>query len=577
MAEVTYRANLSARSFPFVSDNWGRTIIVPQYDNTFNRTITSSSDSDQDVGIPQIFYCHNVMPNAQGFQSVGYQEVLTGVTGASNFVDIFLLRDAGDVKVYLGVTATGQFYINSGTGWVLKGTYPANKLITTAYVSGNTYIYIDTYGCLRYDFGAGTFVSVTLTGLSTSNVAGIVSSTGYLIAWSKPIAAVTATFTTTLDSDILTGASTAGIALYQAISGANIQDASYVTEIISATDIKISKTATASGTASYTFAELAASLGWSSTLDPTDFVPSLATGAGGGALEAAKGAITFCADHALGFIAYTTSNAVAAIFSNNFRFPFNFKEIVSAGGVASPDLVAIEGDTGNHYAYTSAGFQSISTARAQTVLPELTDFIAGELFEDFDGATNTFIQIPLTSTMRKKVNVISQRYVVMSYGISSLTHALVYDIAQKRFGKLKQPHVATIQYELPAAAVTEIPKQSLGLLQSDGSLKVVDFAAYSTDSYGVIALGKYQFIRSRLLTLDEIQVENVMNQNTFECLVFYALDGKNTQTYIPTTLDSTGKLRVYGSRVSAINHSLIFKGSFQMNSLVLAFHTDGGR
>jgi hypothetical protein len=179
--------------------------------------------------------------------------------------------------------------------------------------------------------------------------------------------------------------------------------------------------------------------------------------------------------------------------------------------------------------------------------------------------------------MKKKVNIISQRYIVISYGINFLTHALVYDIAQRRFGKLKQPHVATIQYELPATAITEIPKQSLGLLQANGSLQVVDFAAYSDVSYGVIALGKYQFVRSRLLTLDEIQVENVMDQNNFECLVFYALDGKNTQIYTPTPLDIAGKLVVYGSRITGLNHSLVFKGSFQMNSLVLSFHTDGGR
>ena len=62
MSRITYRANLSAKSFPFLSQNWGRTIIVPQYDNTFNRQVTSSADVDADVGIPQIYYCHNVMP-----------------------------------------------------------------------------------------------------------------------------------------------------------------------------------------------------------------------------------------------------------------------------------------------------------------------------------------------------------------------------------------------------------------------------------------------------------------------------------------------------------------------------------
>ena len=74
MAQITYRANLSAKSFPFISDNWGRTVIVPQYDNTFNRELSSQEDSDRDVGIPQAYYMHNVMPTAQGFQSVGWRD-----------------------------------------------------------------------------------------------------------------------------------------------------------------------------------------------------------------------------------------------------------------------------------------------------------------------------------------------------------------------------------------------------------------------------------------------------------------------------------------------------------------------
>jgi hypothetical protein len=577
MAEITYRANTSAKAFPFVSDNWGRTVIVPQYDGAYNRAISSDSDTDQDVGVPQIFYCHNVMPSAQGFGSVGYATVLSALSTATPFSKIFLLRSAGDTKAYLGITSGGEFYINTGTGWTLKGTYPAGAQVTVAYVSGVSYIYIDTYGCIRYNFSTGVFVAVTLTGLSTTNVAGIASSTGYLIAWSKPIVGTSKTFTATLDSPILTGADTSGIALYQTVTGPNIPDGCYVIDIVTGVSITINNPATGSGAGTYVFAELPASLAWSSTLDPTDFTPSLATGAGGGAVEAAKGAITFCADHALGFIVYTATNAIAALYSNNFRYPFNFKEIVSAGGVASPDLLAIEADSGNHYAYTSSGFQAISTARAQTILPEMTDFIAGGVFEDYNETTDEFVQTYLTASMKKAVNVVADRYFIISYGISSLTHAIVFDMAQKRFGKLKVPHVDIIEYELPAALVGEIPRRSIGVFQTDGTLKVVDFTPQATNSSGVIALGKYQFIRSRLLQLVEIQVENVSIPSTFRCIVFYALDGKNTAKYTPPILEQSGKLVVYGGRINALNHSLVFKGSFQLNSLVLSFSLGGGR
>ena len=109
MAQMTYRANLSAKAFPFIADNWGRTVIVPQADNTFNRELSSSEDPDRDVGIPQAFYMHNVMPAAQGFQSVGYTQVADSIHPATSFIAIWVIRDASDAKAFLGITAGGSF------------------------------------------------------------------------------------------------------------------------------------------------------------------------------------------------------------------------------------------------------------------------------------------------------------------------------------------------------------------------------------------------------------------------------------------------------------------------------------
>ena len=578
MAQITYRANLSAKSFPFISDNWGRTIIVPQYDNTFNRQVSSDADADKDVGIPQVYYCHNVMPNAQGFQSVGYTTILSAASGVSTFTSIYLLRDSDDSKVYLGVTSSNQFYVNSGTGWVLKGTYgTAGATVTVAFVSGVTYIYIASYGCLKYNFSTGLFTSVTLAGLEVTKIQGITSAVGYLIAWSSPVAAATLSFTTVTDSQVITGASTTGIVLNQSVSGVGIPEGAYVTDIVPGVSVTLSEAATAPGTVSVTFGALPAPIAWSSTIDPTDFYPSLITGAGGGAVEGARGAITLCVALTLGFIIYTTNNAVSAVYANSVRYPFNFREILSSGGVASQDLVGIEANSGNHYAYTTSGFQIISSSQAQTVFAEMTDFIAGKLFEDYDENTDTFNLTILTSAMKKKVSIIADRYVIISYGVSSLTHALVYDSSQKRFGKLKIPHVATIEYQLPAAGITEIPKQSVGFLQADGTLKVVDFSAYSSGSYGVVALGKYQFVRQRMMQLDTIAIENIFDQSTLSCRILSAVDGKNATASVPTTLISSGRLRTFGSRAEGINHSIVLKGNYQLESLVLQFSLHGKR
>ena len=207
----------------------------------------------------------------------------------------------------------------------------------------------------------------------------------------------------------------------------------------------------------------------------------------------------------------------------------------------------------------------------------MTDFIAGRLFEDYDESTEVFSRTVLSVAMMKKLHVVSDRYLIISYGMTALTHALVYDISTKRFGKLKIPHVAVLEYQLTSAGVTEIPRQSLAFLQADGTLKIVDFSPYQATSNGVIALGKYQFIRARLITLDTIALENVYPQATFSCRVLSAINGKSQVSSTPDVLETADRQITYGSRATGINHSLVFRGSFLLESLVLQFHLNGKR
>jgi hypothetical protein len=88
--------------------------------------------------------------------------------------------------------------------------------------------------------------------------------------------------------------------------------------------------------------------------------------------------------------------------------------------------------------------------------------------------------------MQKKLTFIADRYLVISYGISSLTHALVYDAVQKRFGKLKVNHVACFQYDLLTDLVSDIPRKSIAFVSSAGTISVVNFAVAFTNRSGVL-------------------------------------------------------------------------------------------
>lgn len=507
MGQVTYRGNLSSKTFPFISENFGRTIIVPQYDQTYVRNVLDPQDPDKDVGIPQMYYCHNVMPHSAGVQSVSYTQLIADVPGVTDFSSIQILRDSSDNRAFLGLKTNGDFYICNGTGgpWVFKQAGVAGKLVTIAYVAGITYIYVENTGCYKYDFSTGAFVSVTLTGLVVANVTGITYSAGYLVAWTKT------------------------------------------------------------------------TVSWSSTIDPTDFVPSLNTGAGGGAVESARGAINYCLPHLLGFIVGTASNCVVALYQNNSRYPFQFREIVNSGGLTSLELIDTDPNSSNLYSYTTSGMQLISSTQTQTVFPELTDFISGRYFEDFDDSTKTFITTTLSTAMKKKLVIVADRYLVISYGINELTHAIVYDFTLKRYGKLKFTHVDCFDYQIPTAGILETPRQSLAFLTKTGSVSVVDFSIAGENSNGTMILGKYQFVRPRLLQLDEVSLESTRQAQTFNLTILPSLDGKNWVLSDPALVYSEGLTRTYQMRDVGKNISLLCQGGFVMESIILTFNIDSKR
>lgn len=517
MALITYRGNLSSAYFPFVSKFQGRTVIVPGQDNNFNRQLQSAADLDKDVGIPQIYYCHNVMPNGQGFQSVGYEQRIGSFSGTALAIDqeLILRDDALGRKGYFA-TAPGSFYyiLNETSGyaghvttyWDGVGTvaFPVDLLdhqITVAHVAGVTYLYVSLLGCFVWNFTLNRFELTTLTSLVASEIIGLTESNGYLVAYSINAAA------------------------------------------------------------------------WSSLITPTDFTPSLATGAGGGNVEGIKGNITCGAPTSNGFILYTAVNAVSVLYTGNSQYPFQFSECLGAGGVSSLERVTYDADSGYNYAYTSNGFQVLKAKSAETILPDLTDFLAGQYFEDFDDTTLEFSYQTLSSPLLKKLAFIANRYLIISYGVTELTHAIVYDSVQKRFGKLKFTHVDCFQYELLTETSSDIPRKSIAFIKTDGSVYLLNFAIPFTARDGTLLLGKYQYARARHISLEEAALEGPTEGGDFSVHDFVSADGKNySQTIEGIEISSGSDLGVYGfGSPDGMNHSLLCQGAFNLTSVELKF------
>lgn len=333
------------------------------------------------------------------------------------------------------------------------------------------------------------------------------------------------------------------------------------------------------GNSGYLIAYSADSVAWSSVLDATDFVPSLSTGAGGGQVEGLRGTVITVAEVFGGFLVFATGNAVAGVASGNSRYPYNFTQITGAGGITSHEHVAQDTGSGSVYAYTTSGVQTVTVRSAAVVFPELTDFLSGAVFEDFNEATNELETINAPGQqIQKRLVVIADRYLLVSYGVSSLTHALLYDLSYKQFGRLKIAHTDCFEFIAYPAGTTEIPKKSIGFLQATGAIKILDADISSATSNGVMILGKFQYVRSRMMQLQAVDFENVNQGDTFALYDMPSLDGKNLGTPIAGyPAAAVGKLRVYSFHNTALNHSILCKGAFNAVSIMLRFFTAGSR
>lgn len=549
MAEKEFRLNLGAAAFPLVSDWMGRSVSVPDLDQSGDRIQRTVQDEPaaREASQPQVYYCHNVMPVGQGFKSIAYKEIVRPPQVAvppMDFDKVIPVKDPDETKGFLGITATGRlFIINAGdsiwTEVTSQLTVPWEGGPTSyAYANGYTYLCLQFNNVYKLDVAAKTLTVATLSGLTLSLIKNITSSSNYLIA-------------------------TDDVTTY-----------------------------------------------WSSAANPEDFIPSLSTGAGSGTPQDLNGQIVAALPLSSGFAIYSTTNIIIASYSGNIRYPWIFKQAPNSGGITDIEKVAFDSDGGSNYAWTSSGLLRVAPSGCVPMHPEVTDFLAGRIFEDFDDATNVITKTYLTTDPMIKMIFIGSRFLIISYGITELTHALIYDTALRRWGKVKLAHsdcFEVILYaeeplswrqlypqgwdDLAPKAWQDLvtfsnraatPKRTIGFLQKDGSvqLAVWDWGNFSANA--VLILGKYQLTRSRMTMFQELQVETIDQYNpNFSVLLSTSLDGKE-QSYlnllVRNSFDSpTSNNRRYNKTIEGRNHSLIFKGSFALVSAQIIVGTSGFR
>jgi hypothetical protein len=346
---------------------------------------------------------------------------------------------------------------------------------------------------------------------------------------------------------------------------------------------------------------------WSGVTEPTDFTPSLITGAGGGSVSDAKGKILVCLPLVNGFIIYCENNAVGARYMGNAQFPYIMREIPGSSGIANLNQVSWHANLPYHIVWAGDGLTQQDLQSSTLVYPECSDFIAGKLYEDFDETTLTLSQEYLTNPVFTNVNIISGRFLVLSYGLNpgEYTFAIVRDLLLNRYGKLKVNHVSCFEWNDPSVFIpitygqlgtttygalnattygdlnqvnnpTIQFKQTFAFMQSNGFVQAVDFDLGEGAANGVMILGKFQLDRNDFVEHQEFTIDTVDTANTFNYYILPSYDGKTLLPAVPGFLfTDSAQMRRYKKMISCMNFSCLLKGAFHATSFLLCVSQGG--
>lgn len=509
---MDYRANLSSAIYPMTLADAGRTVINPQADQNFDRRVDPAGEQ-KDAGIPQALYLENVVPTVSGYQSFGFLERAALPLNGGAAVRV---RSARRLSNYIVLfrEGTSSFYDVISNYADLSGTWTASTGTVPSAIGGPDKVFTAFVRGTHYAFIPGNL---------------------YTVDFPIPPKAV---FTSV-------SGSVAGITLADIVSIC----ASF-NYLIAIDDTGV--------------------VYWSSTTTPTDFTPSLVTGAGSETPNGAKGSPQFLVECPEGFYVYYTESVVFAKYTGNARYPWKFIPVSDSGGYDLYSRVAGNINSVTQFTIdTSNKIQLIEGAISKVVAPEVSSYLERKKYRDtYDSTTDTF------SRETYAVVTTSLFFVEDRYLLTNIDDIWIwYDILLQRYGRL---NIHAHYIYSGAGRLYFIPEYTAACYI--GTFNIYDSAA----EFPCHAMfGKFQYVRDRFLELDGLEIESDRDENILAdeltVKVFPTLDGNNFLS--PTTLvtESSGPLVKSKCRITGKNLSIMLSGVFNINTLQLDFHLGGKR
>lgn len=562
MAVNRFRIALNNAEFPLVSTMAQRAVFFPALDNAPRiPRYAHGTDISADYDTARAVFMENVMPIAEGFSSVGYEQLIPpAAPQAVEFDKIFALRDAEE-NVVLYSPARGKNYLHNKEDNIWESTdfpdivgdsldandsgYPYTSApVTYAYVDGKTFVCYarqvtmggDDVSILYWnpDTKALEPAGVLIENLPfpIGQIDGISSSNGYLLVY----------------SDI-------------SVAWAPFNGASF---------------------------------------DFAEFANGNFTTAGYQTPEDIQGKIRAIGRLAGGFVLFTNKNAVSAQYNaNNQVTPWIFSQVQNAGGVETFEQLTLESSLGTIMAYTTTGLQSISLNKAENIHPQVADFLTAKRIEFYNFDTSKIDRYTGTLDFFTKITAIGSRYLVISYGTfpGIYDFALVYDIPLQRWGKLRVQHVdcfyysydprtrpltygmAQVPYEFPTlgsyldTAFLSNPlvsvQNAFGFLNYDGKVTIADWSEYARPEIdqSVLVIGRVQLKRETGVQINRVEVEGLRSG---DLIIYPSFDGAELQDPQDLYLvDDNARRRLYGTMLDCINFNIMARGTFTLTTFIV--------
>lgn len=580
-----FKIALNQARIPMNPSNAPRAALLPQLDvapRSASRAFFGSEEN-ADFDVPNILYGENFVAWSQGVKSVSYTDVVPGLSGTTDFDQVFPLRDEDENQVL--------FSPSDGKNYVLDGTWSANPIdvlwaaqAPPLYLSTSSTDTPATARVTRAYVDGKTFVAYSEISLSTTNGGASEDADGSLYLWNP----------TTKELELL--------------------DPQGTTDVVVNLDVAIGEIQVVSSSNGYLLIGSGLAVHWApfngTAFDFQLYANGNVTGAGNQIPEDIEGPITAIRPVSGGFIIFTSRNAVAAYYNaNNFASPWIFKKISNAGGLEDFELCSEEGAPGYVFAYTSGGLQRMSLNAAESFAPDVSDFLGGRKLERFDLGTMTFSSTVASLEFFVKVAYVGSRFLVLSYGLypGVYSFALIYDVALQRWGRLRVVHRDAFIYagsvetvpltygmlldipysDLSGTAYEDLevessgltyPRQSLAFLLKDGTVKlaVMDFRDKDDDSEAFVLIGKVQLSRSANVALHTVEVEGLLADGNEYCRVLHMPNGVDIIGYETGVVREQSDLYTeYGiDLLNGKNFAVLLGGEFELSTIVLQASPD---